>query len=320
MFKKLLNSLSLKRFDSKESEIFEGGNLFIPTGATYGGLMLAQSIMAAGLTTSEYRLPNSMHAYYILPGDLSRSTFYEVQRLRDGAAYSHREVTAFQTDSSKPIFKNLISFHEGEDTGVEFQTLKMPEAGDPEKLKSMEEIWTPIAEKAKEKNPWANYYSENLPFEQKPFSKSLFFGADPEADLSGKNKLFDSCWVRIKPEDVSFYSEYTKLFDKEKDKKGAVKIQLLNRALLAFASDQFGFAPAMRQGGLSWLVPNSQYASLDHAMWFYDDNIDLAKWHLFTGISPQSGHGRGLGSSAIFNQEGKLVATYIQEGLLRADV
>ena len=57
-------------------------------------------------------------------------------------------------------------------------------------------------------------------------------------------------------------------------------------------------------------------ASLDHAMWFHAP-IDFSDWHLYDLDAPWTGGGRGFNRGKIFGQDGALVASVAQEGLMR---
>jgi acyl-CoA thioesterase-2 len=59
-----------------------------------------------------------------------------------------------------------------------------------------------------------------------------------------------------------------------------------------------------------------QMASLDHAMWFYRD-FDFNDWLLYTIQSPSSGNARGIAQGHIYNRDGVLIASVVQEGLVR---
>ncbi|ECI4494058.1 acyl-CoA thioesterase II, partial [Salmonella enterica subsp. enterica] len=59
-----------------------------------------------------------------------------------------------------------------------------------------------------------------------------------------------------------------------------------------------------------------QAASLDHAMWFHrPDKLD--DWLLYTQDSPSSSGGRGFTRGSIYSRSGVLVASVVQEGLIR---
>jgi acyl-CoA thioesterase II len=61
---------------------------------------------------------------------------------------------------------------------------------------------------------------------------------------------------------------------------------------------------------------NVQAASIDHAMWFHRD-IDISDWMLYQLDSPSSSNARGFTRGNIFTRKGVLVASAVQEGLIR---
>ena len=66
----------------------------------------------AAVRTVEARPPHSLHAYFLLPGDLKVPIIYDVDRMRDGKSFTTRRVTARQ--HGHPIFSMLVSFHSDE--------------------------------------------------------------------------------------------------------------------------------------------------------------------------------------------------------------
>jgi acyl-CoA thioesterase-2 len=57
-------------------------------------------------------------------------------------------------------------------------------------------------------------------------------------------------------------------------------------------------------------------ASLDHGMWFHRD-FKIDDWLLYAMDSPSASNARGFTRGNIFTKEGKLVASVVQEGLMR---
>ena len=96
------------------------------------------------------------------------------------------------------------------------------------------------------------------------------------------------------------------------------KDQALHRALLAFACDQLMLEPALRAAGKSWQEVGASVpmASLDHGMWWHRD-VWVDEWMLFVQTSPTAQGGRALGTAAVYTQDGALVATAGQEGMIR---
>ena len=86
--------------------------------------------------------------------------------------------------------------------------------------------------------------------------------------------------------------------------------------MLAYTSD-FHFLPtALYPHGLSHWKPNLQIATIDHAMWFHRP-FRFDDWLLYVMDSPSASGGRGLVKGQIFNRQGQLVASTMQEGVLR---
>ena len=57
-------------------------------------------------------------------------------------------------------------------------------------------------------------------------------------------------------------------------------------------------------------------ASLDHTLWFHQE-AKADEWLLYATDSPWSGAGRGFNRGRIFNQQGILIASVAQEGMVR---
>ena len=57
-------------------------------------------------------------------------------------------------------------------------------------------------------------------------------------------------------------------------------------------------------------------ASLDHALWFHRE-FRIDEWLLYTMDSPNASGARGFARGQLFTEEGVLVASTSQEGLVR---
>jgi acyl-CoA thioesterase-2 len=57
-------------------------------------------------------------------------------------------------------------------------------------------------------------------------------------------------------------------------------------------------------------------ASLDHTIWFHRP-FRVDEWWLYDQWSPSASGGRGLSLGRVFTEDGTLVATVAQEGLIR---
>ena len=91
---------------------------------------------------------------------------------------------------------------------------------------------------------------------------------------------------------------------------------LLHVCVLAYASDLTLLSAVLAPHGLSYETEGLQMASLDHAMWFHRP-CRADEWLLYDQVSPSTSGGRGLASGRIFTRDGRLVASVMQEGMIR---
>ncbi|MCC7328837.1 MAG: thioesterase family protein, partial [Gammaproteobacteria bacterium] len=91
---------------------------------------------------------------------------------------------------------------------------------------------------------------------------------------------------------------------------------LLHDVLLAYVSDYDLISTATLPHGLHASFGGLQMASLDHAMWFHRP-ARMDQWLLFDLESPNASGGRGMALGRVFSEDGVLVASVAQEGLIR---
>lgn len=91
-------------------------------GRLFGGMVLAQSVVAA-YRTVEDRTIHSFHAYFLRPGSHETPIRFLVQRIRDGRTFTTRDVIAYQ--SGEAIFQVSLSFTMPEE-GVDDHQEPMP--------------------------------------------------------------------------------------------------------------------------------------------------------------------------------------------------
>ncbi|MCA9659089.1 MAG: acyl-CoA thioesterase II [Myxococcales bacterium] len=276
----LLELLGLERL---EESLFRGQSQDLGWGTVFGGQVLGQALSAAQQTVPEGRTVHSLHGYFLRPGDAGRPIIYDVDRIRDGKSFTTRRVVAIQ--NGKPIFSMGASFQIAEE-GFSHQAA-MPDVPGPEGLASETELARLIADKIPE-----------------PL-RARAVGVKPieVRQVAPINPLDPG--VRA-PERYVWYRSIDPLPDDPK----------IHRFLLAYASDFHFMTTALFPHGVSWLSPGMQTASLDHAMWFHRD-FRLDDWLLYAVESPSASHARGLARGHFFNRKGELVASTVQEGLLR---
>ena len=90
----------------------------------------------------------------------------------------------------------------------------------------------------------------------------------------------------------------------------------LHQCVLAYASDMTLLDTALLMHGRGVLDPGIHTASLDHAVWFHRP-FRIDDWLLYVQESPSAGGARGYTRGSIFSPDGRLVASVVQEGLIR---
>jgi acyl-CoA thioesterase-2 len=252
-------------------------------GRVFGGQVIAQALMAADRSTEADRIPHSLHAYFMRPGDEEIPIIYRVNRDHDGGSFSTRRVVAFQ--KGEPILNMAASFQRLE-KGLEHQA-RMPEVRMPEDLPDEAAARLSIANEVPEH--LREFFTRPRPFEIRHASPWSPQEAMPQPATQ-------QIWFKARAPVAG----------------GAD----MHRAMLAWASDMYLLGTAMRPHGISWLQPGVVTASLDHAVWFHDD-LRVDDWLLYATDAPWSGRGRGFNRGQVFTRDGRLVASVAQEGLIR---
>lgn len=267
-----------------EVDLYRGANTDAGWVRVYGGQVVAQALAAAQRTVPAERPVHSLHSYFIRPGVPRIPILYKVERERDGASFTTRRVTAIQ--HGRAIFSLAASFQTRE-PGFTHQD-PMPATRGPDGLLNEAELHARNAERIPE--PWRSIWgSRDRPFEFRPVQPHDPFRPTPLPPHAQN-------WFRA---------------DGEVPADPAVRA-----ALFAYATDMTLLDTCLLPHAVSWTDPKLQAASLDHAIWFHLEP-DPARWHLFDQQSPAAGGSRGLNIGRIFDIDGRLVATVVQEGLIR---
>ena len=275
----LISLLDLERI---EVNLFRGHSPDDGMKRVFGGQVIAQALVAA-YRTVENRVCHSLHAYFIRPGDPTVPILYEVDRARDGKSFTTRRVVAIQHGEQ---ILNLAASFQVTETGFTHQS-PMPDVKKPAELKSEDELRA----MAKDHIPkeFQKQFARPRPIELKP--------VDPRAMISPmKTEPIKQMWLRA---------------------RGKVGNDVaLQQCLLAYASDMGILDTATKPHGVNWFTGGVQMASLDHAMWFHEP-FNIEEWLLYAMDSPSASGARGFNRGEIFTEAGKLVASVVQEGLIR---
>ncbi len=274
----VINILDLEHLDTN---LYRGQNLATNRPRVFGGQVIAQAMTAAVRTVDERRVAHSMHSYFLRPGDPTRPIIYDVDPIRDGGSFSTRRVVAKQ--NGEAIFNAQFSFQK-EQVGVEHQ-FDAPLAPDPESIESEFSFQMRMHEKHPERIP------------------------KPQFDA------FEICPThRLSEETREASSPFNLVWMKTKAKLALTPAE--HQCLFAYMSDMYFMGTALLPHGLTWTTPNYQFASIDHSVWFHRP-IRVDEWFLYSLDSPKANSGRGLNRGLVFSRDGELLASTMQEGLMR---
>ena len=154
----LLKLLELERI---EDRIFRGESRDLGGARVFGGQVLGQALTAASYTV-QGRQVHSLHAYFLVAGDVNAPIVYEVDIARDGKSFSNRRVVAIQ--HGQPIFNMTASFQIPEE-GLE-HAAPMPQVPGPEGLADVRELPPDVLVNVPEK--MRRFLTHERPFEFRP--------------------------------------------------------------------------------------------------------------------------------------------------------
>jgi len=264
------------------SDTFTGDSCSRTLPFVFGGQVAAQALSAAYRTVPHPARVHSLHSYFMSAGDPRRPLELRVERQRDGNSFLVRQVLVLQNSSC--IFTALMSFtvdrpglEHAKDPGRAF-------ALDPEDLQTRES--------------WLDANRDDIPdWWSGPMAMDLRFVEEPPHVVSRRTpRPVQQLWMRASA-------------PLEDDSR-------LHECVFTFASDLTLLDPVVLAHGRSWYSGELRGASLDHSIWFHR-GFPVDQWLLYEQSSPVAFGGRGLATGNVFSQDGRLVASVAQEGLIQ---
>ncbi|BCB88445.1 acyl-CoA thioesterase [Phytohabitans suffuscus] len=275
----LLEVLDLKELDPFR---FRGISPRVGPQRVFGGQVAGQALVAAGRTVEPDRLVHSLHGYFVRPGDPTEPIEYHVENIRDGRSFSVRRSVALQ--GGRTIFFMSASFHRREE-GLDHHAPVPPGVPGPDEVPTMADRLARYADRA---GIWAAI----------PRPIDVRYLGEPGWVAPGDRPAdpYQRVWMRIDgrlPDDP-----------------------LLHACALTYASDLTLLDSVLSVHGEVWGPGGVVGASLDHALWFHRP-FRADEWFLYDCWSPSASGARGLATGRMFTEDGRHVATAVQEGLLR---
>jgi acyl-CoA thioesterase-2 len=275
--------LAILDLEELEHNLYRGRSPETSWQRVFGGQTIAQALVAAQRTVPADRCVHSLHGYFMLPGDSKVPIVYEVDRIRDGGSFTTRRVVAIQHGAA--IFSLEASFQR-EETGLEHQFEMPDDIPPPEALKSQREL---IEESGHVPEHIRKFWARERPLEIKPVNLDHYTSREKLAPRQ-------NIWLRTTgpvPND-----------------------RAIQAAVLAYLSDMTLLDTSTFAHGRAIFDADIQAASIDHAMWFHRPHA-LDGWLLYTQDSPSATGARGFTRGALYAQDGTMIASVAQEGLIR---
>jgi acyl-CoA thioesterase-2 len=306
----------------------------------FGGHVAAQALVAAQRCAPDAQA-HSLHIYFLRLGDPHTPIEYRVERLRDGRSYSARLVRAVQ--HGEEILVATASFVKSEQPGP---VLRPHEIGRPRArsgaaraLALLErgaaipsstngaldagsdtiidqshavaglahQISAPVVPPPAACMSWEAWagprlaemsertraqYLRERPIEIRP--------VDPiDARRPERGEPAQAFWLRAPAEPGQLSDDLR-----------------LHQALATYASDHTLLSAVLRPHGVTFMSRGVMAASVDHTIWFHRP-FRMDQWLLYAQTAPIAFAGRGLALGHFFDEQGNLVASMAQEGVVR---
>lgn len=279
-----LNSLlTLLELEKIEDGLYRGQSQDLGFMRVFGGQVIGQALYAAKQTVPSERLVHSFHSYFLRQGDTKKPIIYDVETLRDGRSFSARRVRAIQ--NGQDIFYMTASFQANE-PGFEHQS-QMPQVPGPDTLKSETELALQMADLIP--LPVREKIANAIPFDIRPVK----FYSPLKGECATPERYI---WLRA---------------------NGNIPNEIrVHQYLLGYISDLNFLPTALQPHGRGFMEPGIQIATIDHAMWFHRP-FRIDEWLLYAVDSPSASGSRGFVRGQFYTQEGTLIASTAQEGVIR---
>lgn len=277
-FEELLAILDLRRVDD---DTFIGSHPDKNPPRTFGGQMMAQAFVAASRSLDRAISPAALSVHFIAGGDTTKDLEFKVVRLRDERRFANRRIDVMQDGAV--LTTAMVSFVDG-GRGLEHAT-EAPNVPNPLSLPRIDEL--------------LRGYEKTVPqFVEALRPIEWRYTNDPAWVMRDKGNRLDSnrVWLKAEgpmPEDP-----------------------VLHHAALVYSSDTTVLDPIITTHGLSWGYDRIFAATVNHSVWFHRP-FRFDEWVLYSTTSPVASDSRGLGTGHFYDESGRMLATVVQEGLIK---
>ena len=248
---------------------------------TFGGQMMAQAFVAASRTVRAGLPPSALSMHFIAGGDPERDLEFHVVRLRDERRFANRRVDVIQDGA---VLGSALVSHLAGGRGLEHD-VEAPVVAAPEGLPKIGELLRGYEETV------PHFVNALRPIEWRYTNDPAWVMRD-----KGGRLAHNRVWMKSEaplPDDP-----------------------VVHAAALVYSSDTTVLDSIITTHGLSWGFDRIFAVTMIHSVWFHRP-IRFDDWLLYSTSSPVAAESRGLGSGHFFDRTGRVVATVVQEGIVK---
>jgi acyl-CoA thioesterase II len=248
---------------------------------TFGGQMMSQAFVAASRTVSSTLPPSALSMHFIAGGDPAEDLEFHVVRLRDERRFANRRVDVIQNGV---LLGSALVSHLSGGKGLE-HGITAPVVPDPLTLPRIDDVLRGYEEVV------PHFVNALRPIEWR-------YTNDPAWIMRDKGERLEHNRVWLKAE-------------------GAMPDDpVLHAAALVYSSDTTVLDSIITTHGLSWGFDRIFAVTMNHSVWFHRP-ARFDDWVLYSTSSPVAAESRGLGTGHFFDQSGRVLATVVQEGIVK---
>lgn len=323
------NVLDHLSFEHLDEDIYRStGKLWIPWNSgrsIFGGQLIGLTINVSNSTISQniFQL-FSFNCQFLLPGNEKAQIYFYVKRIRDGQNYASRLVEVKQNDLC--IFVLSSSYAK---TILDLTIIPISIINE-DYFTQLEKDFRACANGTQYLKGKVNDTKRILLYEEAPLNEERFDNILKEdLSISKEHKEGILTWIKERKESaIEIRDGLPNMYDKNgierqgfeqifwlKFKTQIPKDMSMQKALLSYMSDINLFGTVAKSIGIKTRL--RALSSLQHSMQFFENDFDLMQPILFFIQSQLIIGERGTVIGRFYSQSGTLLASVLQEGLVR---
>ncbi|MEZ0339602.1 acyl-CoA thioesterase domain-containing protein [Mycobacterium sp. pV006] len=248
---------------------------------TFGGQMMAQAFVAAGRSLKHLVPPSALSVHFIAGGDPSQDLEFHVVRLRDERRFANRRVDVMQ--NGHLLTSAMVSFLSG-GKGLE-HGVEAPAVAEPAQVPPIDDLLAGYEDVV------PHFANALRPIEWRYTNDPAWIMRDKGGSLD-HNRVWMKTHAAL-PDDP-----------------------IVHAAAMVYSSDTTVLDSIITTHGLSWGHDRIFAVTTNHSVWFHRP-VRFDEWVLYSTTSPVAADSRGLGTGHFFDEDGRLLATVVQEGIVK---